>query len=41
MYEKILSRWVMGKLTESQIDLFVKTGWLTHEQGEVIKATPR
>lgn len=41
MYEKILARWVAGKLTEAQIDLFVQTGWLTQEQANEIKATER
>jgi len=41
VYEKILARWPAGRLTEAQVDLLVLTGWLTHEEGEVIKATPR
>lgn len=39
MYAKILARWLAGKITESQIDLLVKTGWLTQEEGEAIKSS--
>jgi hypothetical protein len=39
MYQKILNRWLDGKITEEQIDLLVKTGWLTKEEGEEIKKT--
>jgi len=41
MYEKILARWLAGRITAEQIDLLVKCGYLTSEQGETIKATPR
>ena len=39
MYERILARWLAGKITEQQIDLLVKTGWLTQEQADSIKAS--
>jgi hypothetical protein len=41
MYEIMLARWKAGKLTEAQVDLLVKTGWLTPEQGKTIKDTDR
>ena len=41
MYERILARWLAGKITEAQIDLLVKCGYLTNDQGEEIKAMPR
>jgi hypothetical protein len=38
MYARILAGWLAGKFTADKIDLFVHTGWITHEQGEAIKA---
>lgn len=38
MYEKILARWLAGKISEAQIDLLAKCGWLTTEQANAIKA---
>jgi hypothetical protein len=39
MYEKFLARWLAGKITETQIDLLVKCGWLTADDGDKIKST--
>lgn len=41
MYDKILARWLAGKVTEAQIDLLVKCGWLTAEDAVKIKSTKR
>jgi hypothetical protein len=41
VYEKILSRWLAGKITVAQIALLVLCNWLTLEQGESIKQTPQ
>lgn len=39
MYDKILARWLAGKITEEHIDLLVKCGWLTEQEGITIKAS--
>lgn len=39
MYEKILARWIAGKITAEQIDLLVKCGWLSREEGDRIKSS--
>ena len=41
MYDKILASWISGTLTEYQIDLLVRTKWLTAGQAVTIKATPK
>ena len=40
-YTRAVQGWVSGKLEEDDIDLLVKTRWLTKEQGEEIKLLPR
>ena len=40
-YTRAVQGWVSGKLEEDDIDLRVKTRWLTKEQGEEIKLLPR
>lgn len=40
-YNRVVQGWVSGKLDEADIDLFVKTRWITKEQGEEIKLLPR
>jgi hypothetical protein len=39
MYDKIVARWIAGKVTEAQVDLLVRCGYLTLGQGETIKDT--
>lgn len=40
-YNRAVQGWVSGKLDEADIDLLVKTRWITKEQGEQIKAMRR
>ena len=40
-YNRAVQGWVSGKLDEADIDLLVKTRWITKEQGEKIKLLPR
>lgn len=40
-YNRAVQGWVSGKLEEDDIDLLVKTRWITKEQGEEIKLLPR
>jgi hypothetical protein len=40
-YNRAVQGWVSGKLDEDDIDLLVKTRWITKEQGEEIKALAR
>jgi len=40
-YNRAVQGWVSGKLDEDDIDLLVKTRWITKEQGEEIKAMRR
>ena len=40
-YAHAVQGWVSGKLNEADIDLLVKTRWITKEQGEEIKLLPR
>jgi hypothetical protein len=40
-YNRAVQGWVNGKLEESDIDLLVKTRWITKEQGDEIKLLPR
>lgn len=35
-YRLILRRWQDGRVTIREVELFVKTGWLTREQAELI-----
>jgi hypothetical protein len=37
----LLLRWLRGQLTEAQITLFARTGWITLEQAEEIRNTDR
>ena len=41
VYNKAVQGWLKGTLQEKDIDLLVRTNWLTKEQGEEIKAMPR
>ena len=36
MYNKILARWIAGTITQAQIELLVKTKWLTREEADTI-----
>jgi len=40
-YNRAVQGWVSGKLNEDDIDLLVRTRWLTKNQGEEIKLLPR
>lgn len=40
-YTRAVQGWVSGKLDEDDIDLLVRTRWITKEQGEEIKLLPR
>lgn len=35
-YRLVLNRWQAGTITIRQVELFVKTGWLTREQADQI-----
>jgi hypothetical protein len=40
-YRLVLNRWTAGTITIRQVELFVKTGWLTREQADQIYTYPR
>ena len=40
-YRLILRRWQDGGVTIREVELFVKTGWLTREQADLIYTYPR
>ena len=40
-YRLVLNRWTAGAITIRQVELFVKTGWLTREQADVLYTYPR
>ena len=40
-YNRAVQGWIAGKLDEEDIDLLVRTRWITKEQGNEIKALPR
>ena len=40
-YRLVLNRWQAGTITIRQVELFVKTGWLTREQADLIYTFPR
>lgn len=40
-YRTVVNGWVAGKLTEADIDNFVRARWITREEGEEIKLLPR
>lgn len=40
-YRLVLNRWQAGLMTIRQVELFVKTGWLTREQADMIYTYPR
>jgi hypothetical protein len=41
LYRQTVLGWLNGTVQERQIDLLVRTLWLTKEQGETIKAMRR
>ena len=41
MYNTLLRMWKKGKITEAKLDRAVELGWITEEQAETIKSTPR
>ena len=41
MYNTLLRMWKNGQITEAKIDRAVELGWITKEQAETIKSTPR
>jgi hypothetical protein len=40
-YNRAVQGWIAGKLDEDDIDLLVRTRWITKEQGDEIKLLPR
>lgn len=40
-YRLVLNRWTAGTITIRQVELFVKTGWLTRDQADLIYTYPR
>ena len=40
-YRLILNRWIAGTITIRQVELFVKTEWLTRDQADLIYTYPR
>jgi hypothetical protein len=40
-YRLVLNRWTAGTITIRQVELFVKTEWLTREQADNIYTYPR
>jgi hypothetical protein len=40
-YRLVLNRWQAGTITIRQVELFVKTGWLTRDQADLIYTYPR
>lgn len=40
-YRLVLNRWQNGTITIRQVELFVKTGWLTRDQADLIYTYPR
>ena len=40
-YRLILNRWILGLITIKQVELIVKTGWLTRDQADEIYAHER
>jgi len=41
VYAFIKNAWILGKLTEEQIDTYVAKGLLTQEQADEIRSLPR
>ncbi len=40
-YRLVLNRWTAGTITIRQVELFVKTQWLTRDQADLIYTYPR
>lgn len=40
MFDFLLAKWILGRLTEAKIDLAVRVRYITFDEGETIKATP-
>lgn len=40
-YRLVLNRWTAGTITMRQVELFVKTQWLTRDQADLIYTYPR
>lgn len=40
-YRLVLNRWQAGTITIRQVELFVKTEWLTRDQADLIYTYPR
>ena len=41
MYQFVLNMWIMNRLTEAQIDVYVTKGFIKQEEKEMILATPQ
>lgn len=40
-YRTVVNGWVAGKLTETDVDNFVKARWITKAEGDEIKLLPQ
>lgn len=41
MYQFLLNLWIMGRITETNIQNAVNKGYITQEEANVILATPK
>jgi hypothetical protein len=41
VYRRTLARWQAGKITIREVELLVKTNWLTRDQADLIYTYPR
>ncbi|WP_226085637.1 hypothetical protein [Mesobacillus sp. S13] len=41
MYGFLLNMWIMGRVTETQINNYVGKGFITQEEADMILATPQ
>lgn len=41
MYQFLLNMWIMGKITEAQVQNAVTKGFITQQEADMIIATPK
>lgn len=41
MYQFVLNMWIMNRITESQIDIYVAKRYISDDEKEMILATPQ
>lgn len=41
MYDFILNMWIMRRLTEEQVQMYVTKGYITQAEADMILATPQ